>query len=68
MNKGLQLLVEKALVPFDAAVNSCTINPARMLFIDDHKGKIMAGCDADIVVLDDNYDIVQTYCKGKAMK
>ena len=68
MNKGLQLLVEKALVPFDAALNSCTINPARMLFIDDHKGKIMAGCDADIVVLDDNYDVVQTYCKGKAMK
>lgn len=68
INKGLQLLVEKAMVPFDAALNSCTINPARMLFIDDRKGKIMAGCDADIVVLDDNYDIVQTYCKGKAMK
>lgn len=68
INKGLQILVEKAMIPFDAALNSCTLNPARMLWMDDKKGKLMAGCDADIVVLGDDYEIVQTYCKGKAMK
>ncbi len=26
MNRGLKILVEQALVPFDAALNSCTIN------------------------------------------
>ena len=31
MNRGLRILVEEAMVPFDAAVNSCTINPARCL-------------------------------------
>lgn len=67
MNRGLRILVEDALVPFDTALNSCTINPARCLRVDDHKGRLAAGYDADVVVLADNYDVVQTYCKGKAM-
>ena len=67
MNRGLRILVEEAMVPFDAAVNSCTINPARCLGVDDRKGKIVAGFDADLVVLEDNYEVIQTYCRGKAM-
>lgn len=67
VNEGLRILVEEALVPFDAALNSCTINPARLLRIDDHKGKINVGYDADIVVLNDDYSVKQTYCKGEAM-
>ena len=31
MNRGLQILVEEAQVPLDAAINACTINPARCL-------------------------------------
>lgn len=67
MNRGLKILVEQALIPFDAALNSCTLNPARCLGVDDRKGKLAAGYDADIVVLADNYDVVQTYCRGQAM-
>ena len=67
MNKGLQILVEEAMIPFDAAVNSCTLNPARCLGVDDRKGMIVAGCDADLVVLEDDYEVFQTYCRGKAM-
>ena len=67
MNKGLRILVEEALIPFDTALNSCTINPARCLGVDDRKGKLVAGYDADIVVLEDDYEVVQTYCKGKKM-
>ena len=67
MNRGLKILVEDAMVPFDAALNSCTLNPARALRVDDRKGRLAAGCDADIVVLEDDYDVVQTWCKGIAM-
>lgn len=67
LNRGLQILVERALVPFDAALNSCTINPARCLGVDDRKGRLSAGYDADIVVLEDNYDVLQTYCRGREM-
>lgn len=67
MNRGLKILIEDALVPVDAAINSCTLNPARCLGVDDRKGKLVAGYDADIVVLEDDYQVVQTYCRGKAM-
>lgn len=66
MNRGLRLLVEEAMVPFDAALNSCTLNPARCLGMADRKGRLAAGCDADIVVLEDNYDVCRTYCRGIA--
>ena len=68
MNRGLQVLIEKAGVPVDAAINACTINPARCLGVDDRKGKICAGYDADLVVLDRDYSVIQTYCNGKAFR
>lgn len=67
MNQGLKILVEKALVPFDAALNSCTINPARCIGVDDRKGKLAVGYDADVVVLEDDYAVAQTYCRGIKM-
>ena len=66
LNEGLRILVEEAMVPFNYAINSCTINPATCLGIDDRKGSIMAGKDADIVVLDTDYSVIQTYCKRNA--
>jgi len=67
MNRGLKVLIEDAEVPVEAAINSCTINPARCIGVDHRKGKLCAGYDADIAVLDDNYSVKQTYCRGKKM-
>ncbi len=64
MNKGLKILVEEAQVPLDAAVNSCTLNPARCLGVDGRKGRIAAGCDADLAVLDADYETAETWCRG----
>lgn len=66
LNEGLRILVEEAMVPFNYALNSCTINPARCLGLDDRKGSIMTGKDADIVILDTDYSVIQTYCRGEA--
>jgi N-acetylglucosamine-6-phosphate deacetylase len=68
INQGLQILVEKALVPFATALNACTKNPAALLRVDDRKGKLMTGYDADIVVLEDDYEICQTYVRGRPAK
>ena len=54
------------MVPFNYAINACTINPARCLGIADRKGSIGVGKDADLVVLDSDYSVVQTYCMGEA--
>ena len=67
LNRGLKILVEEAMVPFDAALNSCTINPARCLGVDDRKGRIAAGLDADLVRLADDYGVQQTWCRGAKM-
>ncbi len=68
LNKGLRILVEEAMIPFNYAINSCTINPARCIGVDDRKGSITVGKDADIVVLNDDYSVEQTYCRGEARK
>lgn len=66
LNDGLRILVEEAMVPFNYAINSCTINPARCLGVDDRKGLIGVGMDANLVVLEADYKVHQTYCMGKA--
>lgn len=66
INQGLRILVEEAMVPFNYAINSCTTNPARCIGVDDRKGAIGVGKDADLVVLDNDYSVIQTYCMGEA--
>lgn len=68
VNKGLKILIEDALVPVNYAINACTSNPARCLHVDDRKGTIGVGYDADLVILDRDYEVVQTYCKGIGQK
>ena len=64
MNVGLYNLIEIVNIPLDKAINSCTINPARLLKLVDI-GLIKQNYYADITVLDKNYEVVQTYIKGR---
>lgn len=64
INEGLRRAVETAEVPFEKAIRSCTVNPARLLGMDDRIGLIETGHDADIAVLNDDYSVHQVYCKG----
>ena len=65
VNQGLRNLVEKAGVPWQTAINSCTINPARLIGMEASKGSICAGKDADLVVLGDDYSVEATYVCGE---
>lgn len=70
---GSTLLLFKAVknlsaitgMPFEKALKTATLNPARAIGIDAKTGSIEAGKRADILVLDDKLDIVYTFCKGK---
>ena len=64
-NEGLRILIEEALVPQEIAIDATSLNPMRYLNMDDHKGRIKALYDADLVVLNDDYSVEQTYCLGK---
>jgi len=67
MNKGLKLLVEKAMVSLEHAILTATYYPALALGIERQKGQILAGADADFTIVDEKFDVLQTYCLGKAM-
>jgi N-acetylglucosamine-6-phosphate deacetylase len=47
------------------AIDTVTINPARILGIDDRKGSIEAGKDGDIVLLDKELNVRHTIIAGK---
>ena len=52
-------------VAFDEIVKMASLNPARFLHIDDKTGSIKKGKDADVVVIDDNYNCLLTLVKGQ---
>ncbi len=49
------------------AVTMASTNPARNLNILHKKGSLDIGKDCDLVILDSNYNIIKTICKGKVV-
>jgi N-acetylglucosamine-6-phosphate deacetylase len=52
----------------EEAVTMATISPAKNLYIDDRKGSIAPGKDADIVILDDNLNVKAVIIEGEIVK
>ena len=67
MNRAVQNVVTKVGVPFTQAVDFATINPARMLGIDNETGSIAIGKRADFTVINENYDVLYTISGGKVI-
>lgn len=63
-NMGVKNIVEEVGLSWDWAIAAASTNPARLLNLDDRKGYLRAGYDADIVVLDNDYQVVATYVMG----
>jgi N-acetylglucosamine-6-phosphate deacetylase len=47
------------------ALESASTRPARLLGIDDHKGTLKFGADADFVIVDDSINIKATFIAGR---
>lgn len=65
MNRAIENMVTKVGVPFTQAVDYATINPARMLKIDDEAGSIKVGKRADFTIINENFDVLMTVRGGK---
>lgn len=61
-------LVEYYHWDIEVALQFFTSNPARILQVDDQKGYIKKGHDADLVLLDANLQIEYVFAKGKLVK
>jgi N-acetylglucosamine-6-phosphate deacetylase len=64
INEGVGLLVEKALLSIEDAILSASLYPAMALRIDNRKGRLVYGADADITVLNKDWSVDSTYCMG----
>lgn len=47
------------------AIKMTSVNPAKQLNIFDRKGSIAENKDADLVVLNENYEVMLTICRGR---
>lgn len=66
MNVAVKNVVESVGVEFTDAIDFATINPAKNLGIDDKKGSIALGKDADVTVLNkDTFEVLMTIRNGK---
>jgi len=61
----VRTMVEAADVPFTDAIKMMTSTPARIIGIQDRKGSLAAGKDADIVLFDDKINVIMTIIRGK---
>jgi len=65
MNGAVKNIISFTACSLEDAVKMTSENPARELAIFDRKGSIAEGKDADLVVLDENYQAVLTLCRGR---
>ncbi|MBX2976988.1 MAG: N-acetylglucosamine-6-phosphate deacetylase, partial [Ignavibacteriaceae bacterium] len=65
LNMAIKNLVESANAKITEAVRMASLNGAKVLNIENRKGILAAGKVADIVVMNDNYEIEMTIIKGK---
>ncbi|WP_102408832.1 N-acetylglucosamine-6-phosphate deacetylase [Parabacteroides bouchesdurhonensis] len=60
----VRTMVQLAEVPLPEAVQMITATPARILKIDDRKGFLSVGMDADIVIFDEDINVRSTIIAG----
>jgi len=65
MRRAVQNMVELAGLPLELVVPLATEVPARILGVAARKGKIAAGYDADLVMLNTRFEIEATYLRGE---
>lgn len=65
MDRAVANMVHVVGRPELEAVRMATLSPAQALGIDDRKGRIEPGWDADLVVLDEAYSVVGTMVAGE---
>ena len=64
LNKGVWNVYNNSTIPLWECVNCATLNPANAIGVADKKGSIEVGKDADIVILDNEFNVKKTIIGG----
>lgn len=65
LDLGIRNVMKATNMALPEVVPMATSTPAEAMGINDHKGRIAPGCDADIIVLDDEGFVKMTMIQGK---
>ncbi len=68
LNKCAKNLMEMASLSWTEVVQMCCVNSAKMLKIDDKKGDLVPGMDADIIAVNDNWEPQLVMIEGNIVK
>lgn len=64
LNRGVWNVYTNSTIPLYECVNCASLNPASVIGVADRKGSIEVGKDADIVILDDEFNVKKTIIGG----
>ena len=67
LNQMLPVLVDVVGVPLVEAVRMATLNPARAIGVDDRKGSLLPGMDADIAIFNDDFTAWRVMISGRTV-
>jgi len=67
MDAAVRNAIEMVGVDLSMAVRMASANPAKVLRMDDTKGQIKTGYDADMLLLDKELEVQQTWVSGKSV-
>jgi len=67
MDRAVRNIMKLIGTPLQTAVKMATINPAAVVNVDENKGSLETGKDADIVIIDDQINVYLTIVKGKIL-
>ena len=63
--RSIQNLIDNVHPSVHEILKITAENPARYIGVDDRKGSLEAGKDADLLVVDKDFNLLVTYCMGK---
>jgi N-acetylglucosamine-6-phosphate deacetylase len=67
MDRAVRNIMKLVGTPLQTAVKMATINPAVVANVDENKGSLEPGKDADILIIDDEINVHLTMVKGKIL-
>lgn len=65
LNKGVWNVYTNSSIPLWECVNCASLNPATAIGVSDKKGSIEVGKEADLVILDNEFNVMKTIKKGE---
>jgi len=67
MDRCVRNMVKLVGLSIQDAVKMATINPAKIMGVDDKKASLVEGKDADIIILDKDINVIMTVIKGRVV-